>query len=87
MKVALTMLVLLSGLAGSITDAQASPFGGGWGTGGWDGNNVRLSVSQSKLLPAQTKAPADCASAKPGGGWDLNDVRVSVTSGSKLLSK
>jgi hypothetical protein len=81
MKVALTTLIILAGfssvapvLADEVTTADNASTVSAFPRGGWDGNDVRLSVTRSKVAVA----------AKPGGGWDLNNVRVSVTR-SKLI--
>jgi hypothetical protein len=50
-----------------------------WPRGGWDGNNLRISVSQTKLLSAQ-KPETNVGR----GGWDANNLRISA-SHSKLL--
>lgn len=47
--------------------------------GGWDGNNLRVSVSQTRLLAEQK-----VETSVRGGGWDLNNLRISA-SHSKLL--
>lgn len=78
MKVAPTMLVLLIGIAGSANAVQAQDT---FPRGGWDGNNVRISVTGSKLLK---DVATTNAAPYPGGGWDLNCAHISVTR-SKLL--
>ena len=69
MKALLPLMIIL---ASAVAPAYAHP------GGGWDLNNVKLSVSHSKLMDQDT------TSAHPGG-WDGNNVKVSVPS--KLLSK
>jgi hypothetical protein len=48
--------------------------------GGWDGNNLRVSVSQSKLLKLQKQE-----TNFGRGGWDANNLRISATQ-SKLIA-
>jgi hypothetical protein len=73
MKALLPLMIIL---AGAITPAYAHP------GGGWDLNNVKVSVSRSKLIEQDTKS-----TSKWLGGWDGNNAKVSVAAGSKLLSK
>ena len=77
MKAVLSITLVVVGLASFASQAQAQdnllP------RGGWDGNNVRISASHVKLLPAQSPE-----TSIRGGGWDANNLRVSVTK-SKLL--
>jgi hypothetical protein len=74
MKAALTLIVILA--ASSVVPAYAMP------GGGWDANNVKLSVSNgSKLL-----APIETPQVFPRGGWDGNNVKLPVSNSGKLLT-
>lgn len=89
MKAALSIMMLVAGLASFHGEAQAQDNVNGADAaqtresflprGGWDGNNLRISVTQSKLLAPQAKE-----TSIRGGGWDLNNLRIAVTK-SKLL--
>ena len=88
MKAVMSMLMLVVGLASFASEAQAQDNTNGSNQkvaqsnesflprGGWDGNNIRVSATQGKLMSLQTSVR--------GGGWDLNNLRISVTH-SKLL--
>ncbi|MBA3995339.1 MAG: hypothetical protein C0469_17605 [Cyanobacteria bacterium DS2.3.42] len=86
MKAVLSIMMLVVGLATFASEAQAQDNTNGSSgqmaqskesflpRGGWDGNNLRVSTTQSKLLVSQTKE-----TNVRGGGWDLNNLRISVT--------
>lgn len=74
MKAVFSMMLLVVGFGTFISQAQAQE--GFLPRGGWDGNNLRISVTQSKLMTHQTSIR--------GGGWDLNNCRVSANH-SKLI--
>lgn len=90
MKALLSMMMLVVGLASFASEAQAQDNANGSSEavaqtresllprGGWDGNNLRVSATQSKLIAASKETSIR------GGGWDLNNLRISVTH-SKLL--
>jgi hypothetical protein len=73
MKALLPLTIIL---AAAITPAYAHP------GGGWDLNNLKVSVSGSKLISQDNDSPANWT-----GGWDGNNAKVSLSAGSKLLSK
>lgn len=74
MKAVFSMMLLVAGLACLCPQAQAQD--SFLPRGGWDGNNLRISATQSKLMEQQTSIR--------GGGWDFNNCRVSANQ-SKLL--
>ncbi len=90
MKAVLSIMMLVVGLGSFASQAQAQDSTNGSSgqvaqtkdnflpRGGWDGNNLRVSTTQSRLI-AQSKE-----TNVRGGGWDLNNLRISVTK-SKLL--
>jgi hypothetical protein len=75
MKAALTLIVVLA--ASSVVPAHALP------GGGWDANNLKLSVSNGSKLLTPNETPQVFP---PGGGWDHNDVKLSATKSAKLLT-
>lgn len=91
MKAVLSIMLVVVGLATFASEAQAQDNtnassgqvaqtnDGFLPRGGWDGNNLRVSATKSKLIASTIKE-----TNVRGGGWDLNNLRISVTK-SKLL--